>query len=143
MSRIFKYMKQCKKCSLEKTYEDFAKNKSKKDGYASTCKTCTNNIQKKHYKNKSDYYKKHSSDTKQKIRRIVKEIKEASPCQDCGVKYPYYVMDFDHRENKKFIISTAYLRRGINIIFEEIKKCDLVCSNCHRQRTQNRIKLKK
>jgi ADP-ribose pyrophosphatase YjhB (NUDIX family) len=74
---------------------------------------------------------------------VVREIKEASPCQDCGVKYPYYVMDFDHRENKKFIISTAYLRRGINIIFEEIKKCDLVCSNCHRQRTQNRIKLKK
>ena len=136
-------MKQCKKCGLEKTYEDFAKNKSKKDGYASTCKSCTNDIQKKHYENKSDYYKKHGSDTKEKIRKIVREIKEASPCQDCGVKYPYYVMDFDHRENKKFIISTAYLRRGINIIFEEIKKCDLVCSNCHRQRTQNRIKLKK
>jgi hypothetical protein len=60
------------------------------------------------------------------------------PCMDCGVTYPPHVMDFDHRDSatKKFtlhrsLISVAHLK-------EEMAKCDLVCSNCHRIRTHNR-----
>ncbi len=58
---------------------------------------------------------------------------------DCGVQYPHYVMDFDHRDKKKKL---AGINKMINFhsyskkkIFEEIKKCDLVCANCHRIRT--------
>ena len=63
------------------------------------------------------------------------------PCFDCGVQYPWPVMDFDHRpgEIKDFAISTVSGRRAspelVSKVEKEISKCDLVCSNCHRLRT--------
>lgn len=60
-----------------------------------------------------------------------------APCMDCGIKYPPNCMDFDHVRGKKYKnvsqINTVKLARA------EIKKCDLVCANCHRTRTAKRI----
>jgi len=65
------------------------------------------------------------------------------PCSDCGVVHQPYVMDWDHvRGTKKYNLS--YLRRRWSCkstkrqILKEIAKCDLVCSNCHRERTHQR-----
>ena len=64
------------------------------------------------------------------------------PCTDCGGSFPYYVMEFDHlpgRGKKLFSISMAHsndLRWGL--LDEELAKCELVCSNCHRVRTVTR-----
>lgn len=71
----------------------------------------------------------------QRLRRV----KEESPCTDCGVSYPYYVMDFDHLRDKKFGLNRASVPRGWNAIQAEIDKCELVCANCHRQRTHSRL----
>lgn len=61
------------------------------------------------------------------------------PCMDCNKVYPWYVMDFDHvRGEKKFNIG-ASRHCGINKIKEEIEKCEIVCSNCHRFRTYQYI----
>ncbi len=63
------------------------------------------------------------------------------PCSDCGVQYPPYVMDFDHTGADVKLDSIARLARNgfsSSKILEEIKKCDLVCSNCHRERTYRR-----
>lgn len=58
---------------------------------------------------------------------------------DCGNEYPYYVMDFDHvRGTKKFGINGTSDSHGIKAILEEVEKCDIVCSNCHRIRTARR-----
>jgi hypothetical protein len=67
---------------------------------------------------------------------IIDAIK-SSPYMDCGVKYPPYIMDFDHvRGTKKFSISLAPRRcLSIERLLEEVEKCDVVCSNCHRERT--------
>lgn len=76
----------------------------------------------------------------QKKRSVVIRIKEETPCADCGNYYPYYVMDFDHLEGeeKSFNISAASYRKSLDVILGEIEKCDVVCSNCHRTRTQER-----
>jgi hypothetical protein len=60
-------------------------------------------------------------------------------CADCGIKYPYYVMDFDHREGeiKQYELNRID-RMSIKAILREIEKCDVVCSNCHRVRTYER-----
>jgi hypothetical protein len=61
---------------------------------------------------------------------------------DCGIKYPYYVMDLDHTPGfeKRFNLSNAGSRHyAIKTIQEEIDKCDVVCSNCHRERTFSRL----
>jgi NAD-dependent dihydropyrimidine dehydrogenase PreA subunit len=62
------------------------------------------------------------------------------PCLDCGGVYPSYVMDFDHRPNtiKLFDVSNPKTTNREKIQ-AEIDKCDLVCANCHRIRTYNRL----
>lgn len=91
-----------------------------------------------HRKNNREKYLDYSRKAREKKRAIVNSYKD-KPCMDCGVKYPPYVMDFDHRENKLFDISKMFSNVGLQKILEEIKKCDAVCSNCHRIRTFNRM----
>ena len=83
------------------------------------------------YKNKEAQKK----DVKSK-RLMVSKIKDV-PCSDCGGKFPSYCMDFDHRnpKEKKYVIAWMPPRHGKKRILEEIAKCDIVCSNCHRIRT--------
>lgn len=49
-------------------------------------------------------------------------------------------MDFDHREGetKEYQLNQVD-RMGINALKREIAKCDVVCSNCHRERTYKRM----
>jgi hypothetical protein len=52
-------------------------------------------------------------------------------------------MDFDHRQDENKVINLANASRMTRPkILEEIAKCDVVCSNCHRERTYQR-KIKK
>lgn len=94
---------------------------------------------KSHYqKNKKKYIAK-SKRRKVKLRLFIQKLKEATPCSDCNRKYPYYIMDYDHINGKTNGISILVNRGvGMQILLQEIKKCDLVCSNCHRERTYKR-----
>lgn len=74
---------------------------------------------------------------RQKVSQAIKEAK-SRPCADCGVQYPHYVMDFDHRGDKKFNIG-ASRNKGLRQVLAEIAKCDVVCANCHRERTHGRV----
>jgi hypothetical protein len=68
----------------------------------------------------------------------IREIKEASPCTDCGESFPYYVMDFDHRDpaTKSLDVSLMVKRMfAWDKVLAEVAKCDLVCVRCHRRRT--------
>ncbi len=65
-------------------------------------------------------------------------------CVDCKVKYPPFVYDFDHRDpaDKLFEVGNSGATKAYAKLLEESKKCDLVCSNCHRLRThRQRCKL--
>ncbi|MDQ3743355.1 MAG: hypothetical protein M3444_03130 [Acidobacteriota bacterium] len=49
-------------------------------------------------------------------------------------------MDFDHREGETKIFEmnrVSYV--SMRAIKQEIEKCDVVCANCHRERTYQRI----
>jgi len=75
------------------------------------------------------------------LAQYLKDIKEKNPCMDCKISYPYYMMDFDHVRGRKQanvaeLINTLSKKR----IDEEIAKCEVVCSNCHRARTHMRKK---
>lgn len=64
---------------------------------------------------------------------------KCKPCADCGNTFHHACMDFDHvRGVKKFNISAAGHNYGIRTILKEVKKCDIVCANCHRLRTYRR-----
>jgi hypothetical protein len=64
--------------------------------------------------------------------RVLIDAAKDVPCARCGVSYPPYVMDFHHRDRstKKFAVGSG--SRSVKATLEEIAKCDVVCSNCHR-----------
>jgi len=77
---------------------------------------------------------------RQRNRDYVRKIKEQSPCTDCGKFYHFSQMDFDHIEDKKVNIATlANSTAKIAEIKKEIAKCQVVCANCHRLRTWQRL----
>jgi hypothetical protein len=65
---------------------------------------------------------------------IIRKTKNR-PCMDCGRRYPYYVMDFDHVRGKKLFNIGQPAQRGASKLLAEILKCDIICANCHRART--------
>jgi len=70
-------------------------------------------------------------------RRMVQEAKN-QPCEDCGIQYPHYIMDLDHRDPEDKVMSVASMvgqQTSLERLAAEIAKCDVVCSNCHRERT--------
>jgi hypothetical protein len=77
----------------------------------------------------------------EKVKAAINNLK-SRPCVDCKKRYPPWVMDFDHRpgSQKSFTMAHA-LKDGMSLkrLLEEAKKCDVVCANCHRQRTQYRL----
>lgn len=130
--------KNCSKCKLLKPIEEFNfryKSRGVRHGY---CKDCGKLLTRSHYKRAKSRYMKRNAVSLAHRRQIVIQSKQ-KPCADCGIEYPYYVMDFDHREGeiKKF---SLYKIGGATekVILAEIAKCAVVCSNCHRERTHQR-----
>jgi hypothetical protein len=65
------------------------------------------------------------------------------PCMDCGGSFPPECMDFDHvRGRKLFSVGMSLDHHPWPKLLVEIKKCDLVCANCHRIRTTRRARAK-
>jgi hypothetical protein len=98
----------------------------------------------KHYANNSERIKARVAQNNKLIRlrnkAYVDGLKANTPCEDCGFIYPPYVMQFDHvLEGKRNAVANL-VREGVSIqvIQTEIDKCELVCSNCHAERTHSR-----
>jgi IS30 family transposase len=83
---------------------------------------------------------KRSNSDRYKKRQALQDIKEASGCIDCGEKYPYYILQFDHLPEyiKEDQLSKLVSRVNMDALLEEIKKCEVVCANCHAVRSHNR-----
>lgn len=59
------------------------------------------------------------------------------PCMDCGETDPL-VLDFDHIDPKTKVNNISKLinsNHTIEILIDEIAKCEVRCSNCHRRKT--------
>jgi hypothetical protein len=61
-------------------------------------------------------------------------------CADCGYREHPAALEFDHRpgEEKLFNIGEQMGNRSMDVLWAEIAKCDVVCSNCHNIRTHTR-----
>lgn len=70
------------------------------------------------------------------VRVAIEELK-GRPCMDCGVQYPSYVMQFDHRipATKRTHIAQLCGSGHLPTVLKEVAKCDVVCANCHHERT--------
>lgn len=133
-------MKHCPKCNQDKEDSEFSKREN--GTLQSYCKECAKSYCRKHYcDNKTKHNKRRyvSNKRNREIQRLkIQDLKNNKPCTDCGNIYPYYVMQFDHLDNKLDNISKMPGRYSWDKIEEEISKCELVCANCHCIRTYKR-----
>jgi len=127
--------KQCGRCGKKRLVKFF--NKRRGNQLHSYCRDCHKEVNRIHYLNNKQAHLQKAANRRVKLRQLINEAK-AKPGVDCGVSYPYYVMDFDHREKKNFSISQSWRFRSWAEVLAEIQKCDVVCANCHRERTYNR-----
>ena len=71
-------------------------------------------------------YRKKAGDKRQKLRL---KLKEGKKCERCGYSEHTEILHFHHNNgDKKNSISNARTEREI---LEEVKKCILICPNCH------------
>jgi len=123
-------------CKQEKESSAFARSSVTQDRLQRGCKEC----KAEQYKRNSGKYKEGSRQARVKRFNRLAEIK-SQPCVDCGIQYPPYVMEFDHvRGEKIHKISWMITNVSWSILEDEIKKCDLVCANCHKERTYSRLR---
>ena len=83
---------------------------------------------------------KYRKSHRNKLKLAVDKLKSI-PCVDCNTIFPPECMDFDHiNGDKEFGISEAVgCMYSWKRILKEIEKCEIVCSNCHRIRTHQRL----
>jgi hypothetical protein len=69
-----------------------------------------------------------------KLKQLALEYK-GGKCQKCGYDKCSAALDFHHRESsdKEFGLSKKGLTRSWEKTKIELDKCDLLCSNCHRE----------
>ena len=131
-------MKKCSACKIELANSEYHRDKSKKDGLASTCKAC--NRAKLRAWRRGELTPRKSNQYSIEYRKEYLATLRCVPCADCNGIFPTVCMDFDHLpgSDKKFTIMTEYRTRSWDDVLQEIAKCEIVCSNCHRIRTLTR-----
>lgn len=135
--------KKCSKCNIEKGLSDFYRRKTgpRSNTWYEKCKDCMKTRGRSYYHLNRDKQLPLAIERRHKAyllkSNFIREIK-SHPCMDCGKRYPYYVMDFDHRDRSAKIENIARMsvsNWSLEKIKAEIAKCDIVCANCHRIRT--------
>lgn len=133
-------MKTCYLCGEEKPLTEFHKSKRSADGHQAGCKACRCAQQKARYEADKDAHRACIAARQKTISDFI-DSRKVDPCLDCGKSYPPYVMDFDHRPGEVKLFAIAKARNvgySLEKVQAEIDKCDLVCANCHRERTFQR-----
>lgn len=82
-----------------------------------------------------------NSNRKRKRREFLKEFtrryKKLCGCKNCGIKNPI-VLEFDHLDSSTKISTVSQMisdRYSIETVKEEIRKCQVLCANCHAIKT--------
>tara|TARA_Y100000310_G_scaffold140092_2_gene139455 strand:- start:651 stop:1121 length:471 start_codon:yes stop_codon:yes gene_type:complete len=90
-------------------------------------------INKRHYdKNREEFLRKKSH----RVRKFRKEIKflAGGKCSKCGYNRSLHALDFHHiKGDKGSNLSKMIKSPSKQKALKEIKKCILLCANCHRE----------
>lgn len=71
----------------------------------------------------------------------LRKYKEAKGCQYCGYNENAVALQFDHRNRRsKYKNVSDLINRRLSVLFAEIRKCRILCANCHLIRTHKKVK---
>ena len=107
-------IKQCARCKEHKKGNEFAYDLRRASGIDSYCKDCRSEL------TREKYYE---------IRDFTDSYKTKYGCMLCGERVPY-LLEFHHKD-PEFKEDCIGNMRSIDKIKEEIKKCVVLCKNCH------------
>lgn len=127
-------MRECARCKIKKPTEEFGICNSRKDGLQRLCILCNREQAREYYhkeKQRSTHVRR-AATRHQKIAAVLDDIKASSRCCACG-EGCVVCLDFHHlaEEDKQFILARCVF--SVAKILEEVKKCEVICSNCHRK----------
>lgn len=105
------------------------------DGHQHWCRECF----REYFRQRGDLHRRQSAEAKRKRlaigRRLLLDHLGAHPCADCAEPV---VLEFDHVGEKVGEVSVLLERASLQAFRAEMERCEVVCANCHRQRTAAR-----
>jgi len=132
-------MKTCNSCGIKKNDEDFNWRYKTLGIRHKTCRECQKGFRKNWYEDHKEEHlenvKVRKYEVRQEAREFVWDYLSTHPCVSCGERDPV-VLEFHHLYGKDKAISQM-VGDGLSLatIKNEISKCDVLCSNCHRRIT--------
>ncbi|AFC22048.1 hypothetical protein GAP52_055A [Cronobacter phage vB_CsaP_GAP52] len=123
--KVRKPVKQCETCGGE--FE------ARTNNQRFCCESCR-------YKSHANTAKRISQikDRRQRQLKFIRRVKTFYGCSLCGYRGHYAALQFDHLDPslKSFEMGQAHTR-GMPQIKEEMRKCRILCANCHSIHTFN------
>lgn len=129
--------KTCTLCGNPLPRSEFNKKNASKDGLQNVCRQCNREKSRMYYEqNKEKHQKAINKNRSRYVARntkLVNEIKIECGCCLCD-ESEFCCLDFHHVRDKERPISKL-VKGGWawKSILEEMRKCIIVCSNCHRK----------
>ena len=137
--------KVCSKCGIDKLLTNYYVKDSRSNRLHAQCKECYKEHRKTfyadHYAKYRELYRARANARRERLRKEFREnmlkylrISECAICAEDDIR----VLEFDHinPEEKSFSISQAVkLGRSWSEVEAEIKKCRVLCANCHKKHT--------
>ena len=111
----------CTKCGKELPLDQFNWRDKTKGTRRADCKQCHSGYMKAKYQEKKE---------------TIQDIKAELKCQKCGYDKCAEALDFHHinpEEKEDRIARMISNNYSLDKIKEEMKKCIVLCSNCHRE----------
>ena len=111
----------CTKCGRELPLDQFNWRDKAKGTRRADCKQCHSGYMKAQYQEKKE---------------TIQDIKAELKCQKCGYDKCAEALDFHHinpEEKEDRIARMISNNYSLDKIKEEMKKCIVLCSNCHRE----------
>ncbi|MFZ2125560.1 MAG: hypothetical protein WA087_03090 [Candidatus Saccharimonadales bacterium] len=142
-------MKRCSKCSTEKPESEYFLKDKQSGRLHAQCKQCYRNHRAQYYKRHYNTYREQYLE-RAKIRRLALRTEfrtnmlkylDGKSCELCG-ESDKRTFEFDHilPAEKKFGIAKAVsLGYSWSEVETEIKKCRILCANCHKKQTAEQV----
>ncbi len=125
----------CARCVEWKTMAEFHNSRT---GQFTYCRDCRRAYDRQYYAERGRSARDaRNRERANKARAWMASLKDGVPCRDCGLTFPVFVMHWDHLPEfeKQDEISAMVTNRARAAVLDELKKCELVCANCHVMRT--------
>lgn len=130
--------KTCTRCENDVLLEDFSWANKAKGKRSAWCRPCYKEYDKERWSTdeRKTIKKIQQAAIRKRNQQFLWDYLKENPCP-CGETDPV-VLEFDHRTSEGKIGNLSEMAsnmKSIQNLRNEIEKCDVLCSNCHRRKT--------